>query len=278
MKFKLSKQIIALLLLLLFLALYAATKFVLFAYAILIALLAAVLLDFDQPSSGKQSTEKTVREIAIALVAAVGFWFALGFILQTATPINVITSCSMLPVMDRGDLIILQGGAVKVPETTTSMALAGAVYENFSLADPYSGRVNFLTFPFVNGQPVFGSTFKECHQESVGLACLDAVELNNESYRVDYGNDVIVYAPHPSWPGLIIHRAFLKINAADGVYYVTKGDNNKFLDQQSAIEFVRSQDVQGKVLLRVPYLGYLKLFLFLQFDEPEQCRYPPLQS
>ncbi|MFH0835852.1 MAG: hypothetical protein V1834_01690 [Candidatus Micrarchaeota archaeon] len=280
LRFVLSNQKKALILLVLFLALYALTKITVFAYFVFLALVAAVFLDLLQPSKGKQqSNAKMARELVTALVAAVAFWFFLGFVLQTSTPINVITSCSMLPVLDRGDMIILQGGKITVPEASVNLDLSQAVARSFILTDPDTKlALHGLSVPFVGQEPAFNFDVKHCTRGSTEIMCLESVDVNGAKFRPDNANDVIVFVPNPVEYGLLIHRAFLKINAADGVYYMTKGDNNLFPDQLSGIALVPEKDVQGKVLLRVPVLGYLKLFLFLQFEEPEHCRLPVLTS
>jgi len=48
--------------------------------------------------------------------------------------------------------------------------------------------------------------------------------------------------------------------------------NNTVLDQENGrFAFVAEKDVKGRVVLRIPYVGYLKLFLFLQFEVPQGC-------
>lgn len=52
---------------------------------------------------------KSVVDIAVALVAALLFWLILVVILQTSSPIDAVASCSMLPTLKRGDIVILHG-------------------------------------------------------------------------------------------------------------------------------------------------------------------------
>jgi len=75
---------------------------------------------------GKSEWRKPVFEIGVTLSVAVAAWLALCFALQTSTPLNVVTSCSMLPALERGDFIILQGGGVKAREAAVPFTLGGA--------------------------------------------------------------------------------------------------------------------------------------------------------
>ncbi len=52
---------------------------------------------------------KNVIEIIAAIVIVVVFWFSLKAILHTNYPLDVVPSCSMLPQLKRGDLIVLNG-------------------------------------------------------------------------------------------------------------------------------------------------------------------------
>lgn len=53
--------------------------------------------------------KRNLMEIAIAVVFVVVFWFGLKAVLNTNYPLDVVPSCSMLPNLKRGDLIVLQG-------------------------------------------------------------------------------------------------------------------------------------------------------------------------
>ena len=97
------------------------------------------------------------------------------------------------------------------------------------------------------------------------------VEVNGVYFPARNENDVVVYEAQPAEYGLIIHRVLAKINASDGVFYLTKGDNNAAADQQSGISLVPESAVKGRVIGRIPFIGYFKLLLFLQFDFPPGC-------
>ena len=52
--------------------------------------------------------KKTLAEVALAIILAVALiWLVPSLILHTSSPIDVVASCSMLPVLHRGDLVAL---------------------------------------------------------------------------------------------------------------------------------------------------------------------------
>jgi hypothetical protein len=57
----------------------------------------------------EEGAKKNITEILIAVVVVLVFWFTLRILLNTAYPLDVVPSCSMLPVLQRGDMILLQG-------------------------------------------------------------------------------------------------------------------------------------------------------------------------
>jgi len=224
-------------------ALYIFTQqslFALFAFIALLYLLAGELL----PSGGSPSEVRTsIEEAVVALVVALAAWFLLSFVLQTASPLNVVTSCSMQPALDRGDFILLQGGEVKVPVYSTPLRLDQL-------------RVTVERVPCtVNGE---------------SSSCDGVLEVGGQKFPISRENDILVYVPEPRITDYIIHRAALAIDANGTWYYLTKGDNNQLLDQP-VVHPVRQESVQGKVLFRIPLLGYLKLLLFMQFGQPAGC-------
>ncbi len=192
---------------------------------------------------------QAVKELVIAAVWAVGFWLVLSFVLQTSSPVDVVTSCSMLPVLHRGDLLLLQGGGV-----------------------------NAQTFYFNSSFPSINLLKKQCSEEVNGVfsgfvPCTYGLSIDNRTFFINSSDNVIVYAANPFYYGFIVHRVFLKlVNQSSGqAFYLTKGDNNPVLDQEAGVSVVNQSSVIGRVVFDVPYVGYLKLLLFMQFAEPEGC-------
>ena len=229
-----------LVLLLASLAAYVFTQNVLFAITTFVLIIGVFLADFSFDKTWKQN----LLELVYALAFAVAAWFAIGFVLQTDSPINVVTSCSMLPNLQRGDLVFIQGGSVNAPELPVSMGELQSLKVHKTI----------------------------CKSGEWDSACTDSVIVVNETVSRNLSNDIIVFEPKPFGPGLIIHRAFAKLTSPDGIFFLTKGDNNAVLDQEGGrFSIVSEKDVKGKVLFAIPYVGYLKLLLFLQFETPAGC-------
>ncbi len=92
-------------------------------------------------------------------------------------------------------------------------------------------KQNFIDFKFTNG-------FNKG----------DIMVLTGGNVEV---GDVIVY---PSNPDPIIHRVYFIGRDEDGMYYMTKGDHNAIDDA------VKIRTVIGQAGLRIPLLGYIKIW------------------
>jgi signal peptidase I len=79
----------------------------------------------------EEGTAKNIIEIVAAVLIVVVFWFGLKTLLHTNYPLDVVPSCSMLPALQRGDLIILHGvqsiSQIKAPIVSVS----APVYKGF---------------------------------------------------------------------------------------------------------------------------------------------------
>jgi signal peptidase I len=169
----------------------------------------------------------------------------IGLFTGASKPVTIVVTGSMTPNVNIGDLLII--GAPKNIETTD-------VY----IDENISGKSirDYLTPVFVNGNAV---------QISVG----------EQIYDLNINADVVVYYS-PVVDRDLVHRAVLRIHANDGIFYLTKGDNketNFMLDEDC--EFVYGQymikdaclyktaipesEIQGKMLFRIPYIGYVKV-------------------
>ncbi len=187
---------------------------------LLILLLIVVELRTSLRSEGAR---KTLKDIAIALVAAVvAFWLIPSLLLGTASPINVVASCSMLPKMHRGDLVILHGVAnmsaflsknhipvVNVSQSSLSSMLSdmqAQFTEPFAYFDGNRSRIS----PVISGIVPSGIAFYNLvciashpKSEYAGCSVSHAVQMNNliqYSYstarlETPAGNASIVYVP-----------------------------------------------------------------------------------
>jgi hypothetical protein len=152
----------------------------------------------------------------------------------------------MVPALQRGDLIVLQGvppQAIVAPEMNVS------------------ALPTFL--------PERGNCIFDIGGSRVPSLCTDAALIDGKRIEANLSNDVIIY-DEPA-RGQIIHRAFAKLRAPNGYFILTRGDNNNAIDQESGIAAVSEKRIKGRVLLRIPYIGYVKLFAFGQFAAPAGC-------
>jgi signal peptidase I len=198
--------------------------------------------------------------LVFSFVFAFIIYSFIGFVLQTASPLVIVVSSSMLPTLSRGDVVLLQGTSgddLAAPEVELDFDIGEKGLSEYAVLTRLDGGGLRIDFPSVNKAvlvPRKGST------------------------------DIVVYTS--KFKNLeIIHRAVVKINANDGFFVLTKGDNNPSLDQDCGVveKFsfpgTDSQDVSttkscpspfavplsqvnGKALGWVPFIGYVKLWIF----------------
>lgn len=277
---------------------YLIFKNPLIAFLLAINIVAIFITD-TLVSASRGGWKRELMEIFVAVLTAVIAWFFLGFILHTSAPLNAITSCSMLPNFDRGDMVVLVGGEPKAPEVEVDQELWDSQnWENEYLVCSGCKRLNKSTGreyvepclrTFVNKQLGDEVTDQSdniiqyecgiCERKFYGsgevlkYACTKSIRIGGVEVRENLSNDVIVYG-HPAgdaFQGETIHRVYAKIRVGDRVFYLTKGDNNEQLDIQFGNVPVSEDRVVGKVLFRIPFIGYVKLFLWGQFSLPSGC-------
>ncbi len=69
----------------------------------------AILIVEAKTSVKAEGARKTVVDIAVAIAAALVLWVVLVLAMHTYSPIDAVASCSMLPTLQRGDLVLLSG-------------------------------------------------------------------------------------------------------------------------------------------------------------------------
>jgi signal peptidase I len=199
---------------------------------------------------------KKSETLSWAVYMVCAFFFAwliytgLGLALGTATPMMIVVSSSMEPVLYRGDIVVLLGSG---PEGI-------------------SGQEEILEVPSLK-ETELSSFASPSYNE---MQAIESIKLNTGSeIQVTKEGDIVVY-----WSDFrqepIIHRVVAKLKAGDGTYFLTKGDskNNTTIDQdcgrvingmpeKSCIELypVPAEKLQGKVLFQVPLLGCIKLWV-----------------
>jgi hypothetical protein len=289
-------------LILLTLLLFLITKSVIFALLIAIEIFGFVA--FEVASGVKEhGWQKEIKETLTALLIALFLWFGAMLVFNTSSPISAVASCSMLPALERGDFVIVQGGEIDAYEinlttlefeellglaNVDNKSFSGSIYSYCMQSSDHVCKL-FASNPtlFKEKRGPFVFHYSLCNITVQGQKttepCVTAVEFKEKLFMLNRSHDVIVYQPASndiySLIGEIVHRAQFKINVNGDVYYLTKGDNNPVFDIQ-VFDYknnmgnypVPQQNVKGKVIARVPYLGYLKLFISGLFAEPAQCK------
>jgi signal peptidase I len=134
---------------------------------------------------------KTVLALVLTVLVVLGFFQGLKWVLRTDYPVLAVVSTSMVPTLNVGDLLVVQGIAAKDINAT-------------------------------------------------------------------YGTgDILIFAPDKGRPDYrIVHRAIGRIVENGQIKFITQGDNNGGPGPYSPTP---AEDVIGKVVMRIPYLGNLSL-------------------
>ncbi len=200
-----------------------------------------------------------IVNIIVSFLLAMLIYKILGLILGTAMPMAIVVSSSMEPNLYRGDVVVLTNPKELTVEEVT-------INQNVAKKD----LSEFAEISYSKNQ--------------YGLLEADSIKIADKNISlldaIDRKNDIIVYPSNKTGRD-IIHRAIVKINAKDGVFYLTKGDNHKtnvFIDQDCEVAIVnekiiaqkpcinlypiKENIVKGKKIGRIPYIGYIKLVLF----------------
>lgn len=234
--------------------LFYLTRQPLFAMAGFALIVLLFFLDAAPQKWDAASVKGSAAELLIALGLALAVWFGLQLALGTSSPLDVVTSCSMLPALERGDLIVVRNDAIDAPTARVAGSIE-QVLKEISASDVQKQACSLS----VQGR-------------TQPADCTTGITLRGATYPFNSSNSVIVFEPTPRFYGLIVHRAFLRVSNGTHEYFFTKGDNNLGLDQEAGISLVSRSDVHGRVIARIPFVGFLKLFLFLQFEEPQGCK------
>jgi len=281
------------------------------ALGIFIAIEIFMMVGLEIKAGAKEyGWEHEVIDTLVALVVAVAIWLSASIMLNTSSPISGVVSCSMLPNLYRGDFVILQGADIDAYEISmsktefsnlsshtsvikyngTQMNIKGSAY-SYCMIHRYEDICKeFINNPeeVVEVAGPFTYHYSKCKIDysnndirSFG-PCLRSVEFQGEEYLVNYSNNIIVYQSDPGnlyyRVGDIVHRVLFKIDVANETYFVTRGDNNPIMDIQVYDYFsgvgnspIPERNVKGKVLFRIPLLGYFKLFIAGFYEEDSQC-------
>ncbi|MEW6036491.1 MAG: hypothetical protein AB1529_07810 [Candidatus Micrarchaeota archaeon] len=257
----------------------------------------------------KHGWKHEVVDTVVALLVAVGIWFGASLVLNTSSPLSAVVSCSMLPNLQRGDFVLVQGAPVRAYQLDMSGAeLESLTSDSMITYDGGNATIKgsllpyciasrgsqmcqaFITSPgsFLEKKGAFTYRYERCgisfsNGTAGSMPCLKSVAFHGTEYLTNFSNDVIVYQPGAGDAyakiGDIVHRVLFRIDADGKGYYITRGDNNPVLDMQ-VYDYGRDlmnrpipeENSRGKVIGRIPLLGYFKLFISGYFGEDSQCR------
>jgi signal peptidase I len=284
-----------------------------FSGAAIVMLIIALLLLEMRNGFKETGYARNIIELAGAIAFVIVFWFALRLLLNTPNPIDVVPSCSMLPALQRGDMIILQGlgsapGSIRAPTVNVTPAQASSMMNGSEslecVAYRFSGQSAYVSQYVAPGDSIGlyrstasgGEIVPESKQGGnlVKYACgvqqvrfangtvrneayTSSITVLNHTISGDINNSIIVYMTTPSdlfyreGDTFIVHRVYAVLDAGGSYYFLTKGDNNPGLDMQYSNLPPNATQVEGRMILSIPYLGYLKLILSGSTTQPAGC-------
>jgi signal peptidase I len=205
---------------------------------------------FGKPKKIETKIIYWVFYLIYSLLLAFIIFKLLGLILGTTLPLATVVSGSMEPSFYRGDIMVISSAKKLRSEVVT-------IDENIATKN----ITDFLEMEYENRK-------------------VKSIKINNQIIEVNDAienkNSVVVYRSNLTGKD-IIHRVILIIQANDGKFVLTKGDNNEtnyIIDQDCVVSGnyivngclniypIKVESLLGKKILRIPYIGYLKLFLF----------------
>lgn len=92
----------------------------------------------------------------------------------------------------------------------------------------------------------------------------DAIVVHRQDASdIDVGDIITFSSTDPSYPGLTVTHRVVEKNSDDSDSYVfrTKGDNNSSEDPS----LVKDENIYGKVIFKIPNVGYVRQFLSTGF-------------
>ncbi|MFA6036261.1 MAG: hypothetical protein WC759_04865 [Candidatus Micrarchaeia archaeon] len=259
-------------------------------FAILVALVMVSLVALEIWIGAKTGgLGNEVKETVLAVFVAAVLWYGGGMLLNTSVPLDAVVSCSMVPSLNRGDMLVLHGGEVQAPFVKMSAAdwdavrAGGLLKRQCALCQDMNSKWGCAidgSGGVVQPSGILDYKCSLCEREDkagskVFVPCVTGIEINGKFIDYSKGEETIVYIPRAGDPfarsGDIVHRARLIIEVDGKDYILTKGDNNHLFDVQIGNSPVEQEQVRGRALVRLPYVGYLKLFLSGMFGEPVGC-------
>src|SRR5271157_1983367 len=134
----------------------------LFAALIVVEIFVFVGMEVKEGAT-KHGWKHEVVDTIIALLVAVAIWYGFSFVLNTSSPISGVVSCSMLPNLQRGDFVIVQGAPVDAYQINMTQVQLD------SLDDPATITAAGASMT------INGSIFSYCISNQSGPICQDFI-------------------------------------------------------------------------------------------------------
>lgn len=176
--------------------LYALLAILIVAYAVLgsalvglavLVVIACIFYYEIRHSVRTEGARKSVIDIAVAVGAAVAVWIAMVLVLHTTAPVDAVSSCSMLPVLHRGDLVVLNGitnfSSFAASKRIPVVKVGGSVFANMQ-ANMSQEFLAYYTYLNKNRSAVF-SIFNASSSYSIGLYNTGCLSVNSYLGRFD---------------------------------------------------------------------------------------------
>ncbi len=208
---------------------------------------------FGEPKSFSIKIVYWIAYILFAFLCAYLIYMLLGFILGVNMPLAVVVSHSMEPNLSRGDVVII---------TRANNLETKTIEINKAIANKDLKEIAEITY----------------EENEHGLEKTKSIKIEDTIIYMDdiIENDIVVYTSNTKNKD-IVHRLVVHLSAKDGEYVLTKGDNdktNRLIDQDcNIIDGIAKNNclnkyptpintLKGKIISRIPYLGYIKLGFF----------------
>jgi len=193
--------------------------------------------------------------IIYSFLLAYLLYFILSLVFGVSMPLAIVVSSSMEPSLYRGDLVIV------------------------TKADNLKSQVVELNYNIANKDI---KDFAELNYKNniYNLREIDSIKIDNQIIDINSitNNDTVIYRSNLKNID-IVHRLVVYIKAKDGNFVLTKGDNfktNRLIDQDCNIDedtgMPKNQClniyptsinmIKGKIIGKIPYIGYIKLIFF----------------
>ncbi|ACX72652.1 Peptidase S24/S26A/S26B, conserved region [Methanocaldococcus vulcanius M7] len=168
--------------------------------------------------------------------------------------VNVVVSNSMYPLMERGDLVVVENAGF---EFNPNDVKVGDIVVYKAHWPSYQYLLNDIYYRFNLNPYKTLCIFNEGSVKDISVKFLGDLKAKTGTYKL-----LEIFAPKsPTTP--VIHRVIDEVNYNNEKYFIIKGDNNPIHDP----ELVSVNQIKQRVVvidghpLVIPYIGYISLWL-----------------